>query len=104
MFACDVTNQDRKPSMSSDEEGDIYCHSLPAVGGGNAHIGPSEEAEKTSEKDPEQDSQDKNRPYMVRNKSCMQCCEKRICSFTDFLRSYFFLTINDQIIRLIDPE
>ncbi|KAM4723575.1 tectonin beta-propeller repeat-containing protein 2 isoform 1-T3 [Anableps anableps] len=65
MFSCDVTNLDRKPSMSSDDEGDIYCHSLPTVGGGNGHTGPSKEAEKITEKDTEQDSQDKTRPYML---------------------------------------
>ncbi|XP_012735157.2 tectonin beta-propeller repeat-containing protein 2 isoform X1 [Fundulus heteroclitus] len=61
MFSCDATNPDRKPSISSDEEGDIYCQPLPAVSGGDAHTDPSKEAEKATEKDTEQD---KNRPYM----------------------------------------
>ncbi|MED6274553.1 hypothetical protein CHARACLAT_017644, partial [Characodon lateralis] len=65
MFSSDVTNLDKKPSMSSDEEGDIYCNSLPATSGGNSHTGSSKEAENTTEKDTEQDYQDKNRPYML---------------------------------------
>ncbi|XP_023208737.1 tectonin beta-propeller repeat-containing protein 2 isoform X2 [Xiphophorus maculatus] len=65
VFPYDESGQDRKPSMSSDEEGDIYCHSSPAAaagGGGNDHSAPSAETERTAERDAEQD---KNRPYML---------------------------------------
>ncbi|XP_014915506.1 tectonin beta-propeller repeat-containing protein 2 isoform X2 [Poecilia latipinna] len=66
VFPCDESSQDRKPSMSSDEEGDIYCHSAPpaaaAAGGGNSHSAPSAETERTAERDAEQD---KTRPYLL---------------------------------------
>ncbi|XP_043998671.1 tectonin beta-propeller repeat-containing protein 2 isoform X1 [Gambusia affinis] len=65
LFPSEESSQDRKPSMSSDEEGDIYCHSAPAAaagGGGNDHSAPSAETERTAERDAEQD---KNRPYML---------------------------------------
>ncbi|XP_068194967.1 tectonin beta-propeller repeat-containing protein 2 [Antennarius striatus] len=33
MFYSTMSTLDRKPSMSSDEEGDIYCHTFPSAGG-----------------------------------------------------------------------
>lgn len=37
MFYSTVSSLDRKPSMSSDDEGDIYCHTAPpASSGGDA--------------------------------------------------------------------
>ncbi|XP_038156812.1 tectonin beta-propeller repeat-containing protein 2 [Cyprinodon tularosa] len=63
MISFDDANPHRKPSMSSDEEGDIYRHSVPAVSGGNSLSDPSKEAERTADR--EQGSQERSRPYAL---------------------------------------
>ncbi|XP_049452159.1 tectonin beta-propeller repeat-containing protein 2 isoform X1 [Epinephelus fuscoguttatus] len=61
MFYSTVSNLDRKPSMSSDEEGDIYCHSLPPPGSGGEVLNyPANQAEKTIDKQMDQDAQDRD--------------------------------------------
>ncbi|XP_039993388.1 tectonin beta-propeller repeat-containing protein 2 [Xiphias gladius] len=62
MFYSTVSTVDREPSMSSDEEGDIYCHTLPAAGsGGDSHTCPSNQTEKTTVRQMDQDIQDRDR-------------------------------------------
>ncbi|XP_041668952.1 tectonin beta-propeller repeat-containing protein 2 [Cheilinus undulatus] len=58
MFYSTVSNLDRKPSMSSDEEGDIYCPSLPPAG--DVLTCPSNQTEKTADRPADQDSQDRD--------------------------------------------
>ncbi|KAM7375642.1 hypothetical protein PAMP_005437 [Pampus punctatissimus] len=62
MFYTTVSSLDRKPSMSSDDEGDIYCHSLPPADSGvGTHSCQSNQTEKTRERQTEQEDQDKDR-------------------------------------------
>uniref|UniRef100_A0A3Q3JGY5 Tectonin beta-propeller repeat containing 2 n=1 Tax=Monopterus albus TaxID=43700 RepID=A0A3Q3JGY5_MONAL len=59
MFYSTVSSLDRKPSMSSDEEGDIYCQTLPPAGsGGDVHTGLTNQKEKMTDS---QDAQDRDR-------------------------------------------
>ncbi|XP_053191841.1 tectonin beta-propeller repeat-containing protein 2 [Scomber japonicus] len=60
MFYSTVSSLDRKPSMSSDEEGDIYCHSLPPAGA-DTHNCPSNQTEKTTDRQMDQEAQDRDR-------------------------------------------
>ncbi|CAK6982065.1 tectonin beta-propeller repeat-containing protein 2 [Scomber scombrus] len=60
MFYSTVSSLDRKPSMSSDEEGDIYCHSLPPAGA-DTHNCPSNQTEKTTDSQMDQEAQDRDR-------------------------------------------
>uniref|UniRef100_UPI0037E88311 tectonin beta-propeller repeat-containing protein 2 n=1 Tax=Semicossyphus pulcher TaxID=241346 RepID=UPI0037E88311 len=61
MFYSTVSNMDRKPSVSSDEEGDIYCPSLPPAGsGGDVLNCPSNQTEKTTDREVDQDAQDRD--------------------------------------------
>ncbi|XP_042244324.1 tectonin beta-propeller repeat-containing protein 2 isoform X1 [Thunnus maccoyii] len=62
MFYSTVSSLDRKPSMSSDEEGDIYCHSLPPAGSGaDTRSCPSNQTEKTTDRQTDQEAQDRDR-------------------------------------------
>uniref|UniRef100_A0A3B4U5H4 Tectonin beta-propeller repeat containing 2 n=1 Tax=Seriola dumerili TaxID=41447 RepID=A0A3B4U5H4_SERDU len=62
MFFSTVSSLDKEPSMSSDEEGDIYCHTLPAAGGGgDVHTCPSNQGETTTDRQKDQDPQDRDR-------------------------------------------
>ncbi|KAM7402828.1 hypothetical protein PAMA_003650 [Pampus argenteus] len=62
MFYTTVSSLDRKPSMSSDDEGDIYCHSLPPAGSGiGTHSCQSNQTEKTTARQTDQEDQDKDR-------------------------------------------
>ncbi|CAJ1074901.1 tectonin beta-propeller repeat-containing protein 2 [Xyrichtys novacula] len=58
MFYSTVSNLDKKPSMSSDEEGDIYCPPLPPTG--DNVTCPSNQTEKTADKPTDQDAQDRD--------------------------------------------
>ncbi|XP_026194956.1 tectonin beta-propeller repeat-containing protein 2 [Anabas testudineus] len=49
MFYSTVSCLDRKSSISSDEEGDIYCHTLPPAAGGEVHACPSNHTEKMAD-------------------------------------------------------
>ncbi|XP_044021552.1 tectonin beta-propeller repeat-containing protein 2 [Siniperca chuatsi] len=61
MFYSTLSSLDRKPSMSSDEEGDIYCHTLPPAGsGGDVLNCPSNQTEKTTDRQMDQDAQDRD--------------------------------------------
>ncbi|XP_070787188.1 tectonin beta-propeller repeat-containing protein 2-like, partial [Enoplosus armatus] len=61
MFYSTVSSLDRKPSMSSDEEGDIYCHTLLSAGSrGDVLNCPSNEMKKTTDRHMEQDAQDRD--------------------------------------------
>ncbi len=69
MFYSTVSSLDRKPSMSSDEEEDIYCHTLPPAGsGGDVLNCPSNQLEKTTDRQMDQDTQDRDthKPDQVR--------------------------------------
>lgn len=69
MFYSTVSSLDRKSSMSSDEDGDIYCHSVPSAGSGaDAHSCPSNQTEKTTDTQTDQEAQDRDRhkPDQVR--------------------------------------
>ncbi|XP_034530211.1 tectonin beta-propeller repeat-containing protein 2 [Notolabrus celidotus] len=57
MFYSTMSNLDRKTSMSSDDEGDIYCPSLPAAGDITC---PSNQTEKTADRQVDQDAQDRD--------------------------------------------
>ncbi|XP_071354372.1 tectonin beta-propeller repeat-containing protein 2 isoform X2 [Trachinotus anak] len=62
MFFSTVSSMDKEPSMSSDEEGDIYCHTLPAAGGGgDVHTCPSSQTEKTTDRQMDQTTLDRDR-------------------------------------------
>ncbi|XP_040916355.1 tectonin beta-propeller repeat-containing protein 2 isoform X2 [Toxotes jaculatrix] len=62
MFYSTVSTLDREPSMSSDEDGDIYCHTLPAAGsGGDIHTCPSSQTEKSTDRQTDQDALDRDR-------------------------------------------
>ncbi|KAM9356291.1 tectonin beta-propeller repeat-containing protein 2 isoform 3-T5 [Pholidichthys leucotaenia] len=64
MFYSTVSHLDKKPSMSSDEEGDIYCHT-PAPAGSRGDVHPSQltqSKEKTSEGPTDETAQDRDRP------------------------------------------
>ncbi|XP_017293169.1 tectonin beta-propeller repeat-containing protein 2 [Kryptolebias marmoratus] len=65
MFYSTVSNLDKNPSVSSDDDDDIYCPSLPS--GGNAASCPSHETEKTAERQTDLDAQnrDRLRPYQL---------------------------------------
>lgn len=63
MFYSTVSSLDRKASVSSDEEGDIYRHSLPPAGA-DAHGCPSNQEAADTQTD--QDTQDRDRPEQVR--------------------------------------
>ncbi|XP_026164144.1 tectonin beta-propeller repeat-containing protein 2 isoform X2 [Mastacembelus armatus] len=56
MFYSTVSSLDRKPSISSDEGGDIYCHTLTP-----ADIRPPNQAETKTDKQMDQDVQDRER-------------------------------------------
>ncbi|XP_074484346.1 tectonin beta-propeller repeat-containing protein 2-like isoform X3 [Sebastes fasciatus] len=61
MFYSTVSNLDRKPSMSSDEDGDFYCHSLLLSGSGEDVLNcPSDQTEKTTDRLMDQDAQDRD--------------------------------------------
>ncbi|KAM9341628.1 tectonin beta-propeller repeat-containing protein 2 [Symphorus nematophorus] len=61
MFYSTVSSLDRKPSMSSDEEGDIYCHTVPPAGrGGDVLNCPSNQTEKTKDRQLDEDAQDRD--------------------------------------------
>lgn len=50
MFYSTVSSLDRKPSMSSDDEGDIYCHTAPPAGSrGDAPNCSTNQTEKTTD-------------------------------------------------------
>lgn len=69
MFYSTVSTLERERSVSSDEEGDIYCHTLPGAGSrGEVHTCPSNQMERTSDREIEQDTQDRDRhkPDQVR--------------------------------------
>lgn len=68
MFYSTVSCLDRKPSMSSDEEGDIYCQTLPPAVGGDVQTCPSSQIGKMTEQT-DQDAQDRDRlkPDQVRH-------------------------------------
>lgn len=61
MFYSTVSSLDRKPSVSSDEEGDIYCPTAPSAlcGGDNPHR-PGNQTEKTTDGPTYQDTQDRD--------------------------------------------
>ncbi|XP_034432102.1 tectonin beta-propeller repeat-containing protein 2 isoform X11 [Hippoglossus hippoglossus] len=62
MFYSTVSTRDREPSLSSDEEGDIYCHTLPAAGSrGDVLTCSSIQAEKSRDSQADQDAQDRDR-------------------------------------------
>ncbi|XP_054862089.1 tectonin beta-propeller repeat-containing protein 2 [Amphiprion ocellaris] len=60
MFYSTMSTLDRKPSVSSDEEGDIYRHSLPP-GGNTGDVRTSNQTEKTADRQTNLDSQDRDR-------------------------------------------
>ncbi|XP_051250468.1 tectonin beta-propeller repeat-containing protein 2 isoform X4 [Dicentrarchus labrax] len=61
MFYSTMSSLDRKPSMSSDEEGDIYCHTGPPAGsGGEVLTCASNQAEKAIDRQSDQDTQDRD--------------------------------------------
>ncbi|XP_045917907.1 tectonin beta-propeller repeat-containing protein 2 isoform X3 [Micropterus dolomieu] len=63
MFYSTVSCLDRKPSMSSDEEGDIYCHTVPPAGSGGEVLNcPSTQTENTADRKLDQDAQDRDTP------------------------------------------
>ncbi|XP_008294911.1 tectonin beta-propeller repeat-containing protein 2 [Stegastes partitus] len=62
MFYSTMSTLDRKPSVSSDEEEDIYCPTLPSGGNtGDVRSCPSNQTEKTTDSQTNQDSQDRDR-------------------------------------------
>ena len=66
MFYSTMSSLHRKPSLSSDEEGDIYCPTLgPAGSGGEVH--PSHQME-TTDQQVDQDTKDRDtlKPDQVR--------------------------------------
>lgn len=70
MFYSTLSSLDRKPSMSSDEEEDIYCHSvLPDGSGGGVLNCPSNQMEKTTDRQMDQDARDRDthKPDQVRH-------------------------------------
>lgn len=69
MFYSTVSNLDRNPSVSSDDDDDIYCPGLPS--GGNVVSCPSNETEKTTDRQTDLDAQNRDRlkPYQVRQES-----------------------------------
>lgn len=78
MFYSTVSNLDKKPSMSSDEEGDIYGPSLhPSV---DALTCPSSQSKKTADRHVDQDAQDRDthKPDQVRQSLTHKFC---ICEF-----------------------
>lgn len=60
MFYSTVSCLDRKSSLSSDEEGDIYCHTLPHAARGDVHTCPSNQTEKMGDQ-MDQGTQDRDR-------------------------------------------
>ncbi|XP_069392362.1 tectonin beta-propeller repeat-containing protein 2 [Paralichthys olivaceus] len=61
MFYSTVSTLDREPSLSSDEEGDIYCHTLPAAGSrGEVLTCSSIQMEKSSDSKADRDAQDRD--------------------------------------------
>ena len=69
VFYSTVSTRDREPSLSSDEEGDIYCHTLPAAGSrGDILTCSSIQTEKSRDSQADQDAQDRDRhkPDQVR--------------------------------------
>ncbi|XP_062252837.1 tectonin beta-propeller repeat-containing protein 2 isoform X2 [Platichthys flesus] len=62
MFYSTVSTRDREPSLSSDEEGDIYCHTLPAAGSrGDVLTCSSIQTENSRDSQADQDAQDRDR-------------------------------------------
>ncbi|XP_060938554.1 tectonin beta-propeller repeat-containing protein 2 [Limanda limanda] len=62
MFYSTVSTRDREPSLSSDEEGDIYCHTQPAAGSrGDVLTCSSIQTEKSRDSQADQDAQDRDR-------------------------------------------
>ncbi|XP_053290079.1 tectonin beta-propeller repeat-containing protein 2 isoform X2 [Pleuronectes platessa] len=62
MFYSTVSTQDREPSLSSDDEGDIYCHTLPAAGSrGDVLTCSSIQTEKSRDSQVDQDAPDRDR-------------------------------------------
>ncbi|KAM9842814.1 tectonin beta-propeller repeat-containing protein 2 [Aulostomus maculatus] len=66
MFYSTVSNLDRKPSLSSDEEGDIYCHTVPPAGC-RAEVHSCSQTEKMTdtETDRELQGRDRNKPVQL---------------------------------------
>ncbi|XP_075963363.1 tectonin beta-propeller repeat-containing protein 2 isoform X1 [Anarhichas minor] len=61
MFYSTVSSLDRKPSLSSDEEGDIYCPTLAPTGSsGEVLEHPSHQKEKTTDQQVDQDAKDRD--------------------------------------------
>ncbi|XP_042372407.1 tectonin beta-propeller repeat-containing protein 2-like, partial [Plectropomus leopardus] len=61
MFYSTLSTMDRKPSVSSDDEGDIYCPSLPPAGSaGDVLNCPSNQMERTTDRQMDQDIQDRD--------------------------------------------
>lgn len=70
MFYSTVSSLERKASMSSDEEADIYSHTVPPAGSGRGVLNcPSNHMEKTVERQLGQDAQDRDvhKPEQVRH-------------------------------------
>lgn len=63
MFYSTVSSLDRKPSMSSDEEGDIYGHTVTA----DALNCPSSQTEKKTGRDQDIQDRDTLKPEQVRD-------------------------------------
>lgn len=63
MFYSTLSSLDRKPSMSSDEEGDIYGHTVPA----DALNCPPSQTEKTTGRDQDIQDRDTLKPEQVRH-------------------------------------
>lgn len=70
MFYSTVSCLDRKSSISSDEEGDIYCHTLPPAAGGEVHACPSNHTEKMA--DEMVQDRDRLKPDQVRHETWLK--------------------------------
>ncbi|TKS86229.1 Tectonin beta-propeller repeat-containing protein 2 WD repeat-containing protein KIAA0329/KIAA0297 [Collichthys lucidus] len=61
MFYSTVSTLDRKPSLSSDEDGDIYRHTPPPAGcGGDVHKHLTNQTDKTTDAQVDQDAEDRD--------------------------------------------
>ncbi len=70
MFYSTVSSLDRKPSVSSDEEGDIYCHTAPPAGSrGRVLNCPANQTENRIDRQADQEAQDRDthKPDQVRH-------------------------------------